>query len=326
MRGHIQQRGKDSWRVKVFVGRDAAGVRRYVERTVRGSRREAEREVARVVVEVDEGRHVASAPLSFGELLDRWLDVKRRTVEASTLSSYEWIARANVRPALGARRVASLRPMDLDALYADLAGRGLSARTVRMCHTVMRQSLEPARRWGLIARNPALDATPPPQRRREITPPTVAQVQELIAAADAEDPDLGAYLWVLAVTGCRRGEACALRWTDVDLDRGEVVIRRSISHAGDELREKDTKTHQGRGFGVDTSGRRTQSSAHAPNVPRHAGSFSRVPARAYPRSCHYPSLWSWHGSPKDVRGGSRSDGSAAPSVSARAPARGSGGP
>lgn len=80
------------------------------------------------------------APLTFGELLDRWLDVKRRTVEPSTLASYEWIARTYERPALGARRVASLRPMDLDTLYADLHGRGLSPRTVRICHTVMRQS------------------------------------------------------------------------------------------------------------------------------------------------------------------------------------------
>jgi hypothetical protein len=34
MRGHSQQRGKHSWRVKVFVGRDDSGVRRYVQRTV----------------------------------------------------------------------------------------------------------------------------------------------------------------------------------------------------------------------------------------------------------------------------------------------------
>lgn len=251
MRGHIQQRGKDSWRVKVFVGRDAAGVRRYVQRTVRGTRREAERELARVVVEADEGRHVAAAPLTFGELLDRWLDVKRRTVEASTLASYEWIARTYVRPALGARTVASLRPMDLDALYADVHGRGLSPRTVRICHTVMRQSLEQARRWGLIARNPAVDATPPPQRRREVDPPTVAQVQELIEAARDDDPDFATYLWVLAATGCRRGEACALRWSDVDLERGEVAIRRSIAQVGGELREKDTKTHQSRRVAID---------------------------------------------------------------------------
>jgi hypothetical protein len=118
MRGHIQQRDRQSWRVKVFVGRDADGVKRYVERTVRGTRRDAERELARVVVEVDEGRHAAAAPMSFDELLDRWLDVKRRTVEANTMASYEWIARRYVRPALGDRRVASLRALDLDGLYA----------------------------------------------------------------------------------------------------------------------------------------------------------------------------------------------------------------
>ena len=173
MRGHIQQRGKTSWRVKAYVGRDADGVRRYVERTIRGTLREAERELSRLLVEVDEGRHAAAAPITFGELLDRWLDVKRRLVEPKTIESYEWVNRNYVRPSLGERKVASLRPVDLDGLYSDLHRRGLSARTVRICHTVIRQALEQARRWGLIARNPAVDATPPVQRRREIVPPTV---------------------------------------------------------------------------------------------------------------------------------------------------------
>ncbi len=64
MRGHIEPRGKSSWRVKGLVGRGAAGVRRYVQRTVRGTRREAERGLAPLVVEVDEGRHAASAHLA----------------------------------------------------------------------------------------------------------------------------------------------------------------------------------------------------------------------------------------------------------------------
>ena len=45
----------------------------------------SERELARVVVEVGEGRHAAAAPMIFTDLLDRWLDVKRRTVEANTM-------------------------------------------------------------------------------------------------------------------------------------------------------------------------------------------------------------------------------------------------
>ena len=137
--------------------------KRYVSKTVRGTRKDAERGLNRLLVELDEGRHAAAVPLTFGELLDRWLAVKKLAVEPTTLSSYEWVARTYVRPALGDRRLTSLRPIELGALYAELSERGLSPRTVRICHTVIRQALEQARKWGLIARSPAVDATPPRQ-------------------------------------------------------------------------------------------------------------------------------------------------------------------
>lgn len=86
---------------------------------------------------------------------------------------------------------------------------------------------------------------------RELEPPTVAQVHQLLDAAGEEHPAFAVYLWVLATTGCRRGEACALRWSDVDLERGVVAIRRSISQVGGALREKDAKTHQSRRVAID---------------------------------------------------------------------------
>jgi integrase len=251
MRGTIQQRGTTSWRIRVYVGRDTSGTKRYVSRTVTGTRRDAERERSRLLVEVDEGRFVASAAMTLDELLDRWLVVKRQSVEASTLKSYEWIARTYIRPALGDRKVGSLRPIDLDMLYGELGGRGLSSRTVRICHTVLRQALEQARRWGFIARSPAVDASPPPQHKVEVTPPTVDEVLRLLDAAYEEDPAFGTYLWVISATGCRRGEVCALRWTDVDLDGRELRVRRSVVHVDGEVREKDTKTHASRRLALD---------------------------------------------------------------------------
>lgn len=251
MRGHVQRRGGDSWRVSVFVGRSPDGRKRYVQRTVRGSRRDAERARSALLVEVDEGRHAAAAPERFEDLVERWLAVKRTAVEGRTVEGYEWVARRYVLPVLGARTVASLRAFDLDALYGDLHASGLSPRTVRLCHTVVRQSLEQARRWGLVARNVAVDASPPPQRRREVVTPSVTDVVTLLVTARAEDEEFGTYLWVLATTGCRRGEACALRWGDVDLERGELRIRRAIAQVGGELVEKDTKTHQSRRVALD---------------------------------------------------------------------------
>lgn len=259
MRGHLQKRGADSWRLKVFLGRSADGKKRYLERTVRGTRREADEELARMVVEAGEGRWTPSAPMTMAELLDRWLKLKATTVEPSTVSNYEWIARRYVVPAFGDRKVASIRAMELDEFYARLrlsggvGRRPLSGRTVRICHTVMRQSLDQARKWGVIARNPARDATPPSAGHSEVSPPSVVQVRDLLAAAFDEEPDFGVYLWLLATTGCRRGEGCALRWKDVSWDTGELLIRRNIAHVGRDIVEKATKTHQSRRVAIDAS-------------------------------------------------------------------------
>jgi hypothetical protein len=56
MRGHSQQRGPSSWRLSVYVGRDAAGNKRYVKRTVRGERDVAAAHLQQLVDEVESWR------------------------------------------------------------------------------------------------------------------------------------------------------------------------------------------------------------------------------------------------------------------------------
>jgi integrase len=53
-------------------------------------------------------------------------------------------------------------------------------------------------------------------------------------------------------TGIRRGEICALRWRDIDLDEEMIEIRRNfVLHKGLGV-EKDTKTHQMRPIALDS--------------------------------------------------------------------------
>ena len=72
-------------------------------------------------------------------------------------------------------------------------------------------------------------------------PPTVEDAGRLLEAARNRDPDFGALLWVVMITGIRRGELCALRWSHVRLDSGELLISRSCVQSGSGTREKDTK-------------------------------------------------------------------------------------
>jgi integrase len=68
----------------------------------------------------------------------------------------------------------------------------------------------------------------------------------MIAAAAAKDPAQGVLLALAATTGGRRGELCALRWSDIDLDVGLVHIRRALKQVGRVVTEGATKTHQER--------------------------------------------------------------------------------
>ena len=61
-----------------------------------------------------------------------------------------------MRPVLGSRPASKIEPLEIQGLYADMQERGLSARTVRFTHAVLRAALHQAVKWKLIPQNPAL--------------------------------------------------------------------------------------------------------------------------------------------------------------------------
>ena len=96
------------------------------------------------------------------------------------------------------------------------------------------------RRPGEAARGPSLK------------PPSPEDVIRLIEAAKrSRRPELGVVFHVAAVTGARRGELIALRWSAVDLVGAQVLVERSAVQVGRDVIEKDTKPHQARRLALD---------------------------------------------------------------------------
>jgi integrase len=127
----------------------------------------------------------------------------------------------------------------------------LSASAVREVHTVLSGAFKQAVAWGWTGNNPAKLATPPSAGKSGVSPPNATDVARLLTAATAEDPELGLFLRLAVVLGARRGELCGLKWRDVDLDDGEVLIASSVARvAGRPLLDKDTKTHAKRRVAV----------------------------------------------------------------------------
>ncbi len=127
----------------------------------------------------------------------------------------------------------------------------MSASSIRQVHWIISAVLAAAVRWEWIRTNPADTAKKPKQRAPQPEPPSAADAGRVIAAAWEQDDDWGALVWLVMMTGMRRGEVLALRWPDVDLDAGIVAVRRNYVRSTARGIEKDTKTHQMRRISLD---------------------------------------------------------------------------
>src|SRR5215211_9057311 len=77
---------------------------------------------------------------------------------------------------------------------------------------------------GLDHPQPGQAGDPPAAGRAEVAPPDPEGVARLLAAAAEQDPELGLFLRLAVVLGARRSELIALKWREVDLGAGEVLI------------------------------------------------------------------------------------------------------
>jgi integrase len=83
--------------------------------------------------------------------------------------------------------------------------------------------------------------------------PQPEQIKALIEAAQIKDPEFATLLFVAATTGCRRGELCGLRWSDIDLEGGSLVVRRAVSDLPGQVRIRSTKTGLVRRLALDSA-------------------------------------------------------------------------
>lgn len=245
--------GSMTYSKTIHLGFDPITGKRRQTRISAKTVRELKKEWAATVKRLDDGDYIEPTRTTFGEYLAHWLATyARHNVRATTYRSYEQLIRLHILPALGNVPLQKLQPVQLQALYNDklTAGRadggdgGLSPRTVRYLHAIIRKSLQQAVKWQMVSRNVA-DATEPPRGKRPSVK-TWDSEQSRQFLTTAADDGYGA-IWILAMTtGLRRGELLALRWQDVDLTGHVLHIRRSLVELGSQLLFQDPKTSAGR--------------------------------------------------------------------------------
>jgi integrase len=252
------------WYFVVDVTPPGVRPRKQAKRRGFQSRKAAQGALTALLNDLAKQQFVAPSKLTFKEFIDtRWLPWLKGQVRPSTYSSYARNLRLHVEPTLGAVPLQLVDAGALMALYAKLLasgradyreGAGLSIRSVRYVHTILRAALQSAVEWDLLQRNPADRAKPPRQASGPARHETINTWPRETLASFLEqmrdERDYAAWL-LLATTGVRRGEALGVGWDALDLDAGRMSVRRSLVDVGrfDEGAQpiySDPKTARGR--------------------------------------------------------------------------------
>jgi integrase len=216
---YIKQLPSGSWRVIVQSG----GRRRSGTAATRAA---AERLGADLVIALG-GAPADRSAMAVAELLDTHLAEHH----------YAVTTRAEVKRVAGlvpgwfaARPIAGVSPPVIDSLYRQLERDGWSVFRLRRLHTLLLAAFKRARRKGWITDNPIAGAEVPAEPEAHVRVPEPDEVVALLAAADEISEAFGIFCRLSATTGARRGEVCGLQWHDVDFERLELRLRRSVAY------------------------------------------------------------------------------------------------
>lgn len=220
-------KGNDKYMVRVFLGRDENGKTKYHNKVIKG-KKEAQAYLAKMTNKKNEGTIADSGKIKIAEHMKTWLEtVVKNRVREKTYLDYRDRVRLYITPAIGNVRIDRLKPEQIQVLYNDMIERGLSPRTVRYTHTILRNSLQQAVKWERIYRNPADLVDLPRQKKQEMQSLSPEQAA-LFMDATAFSP-FKALFSLLLTSGMRPGEALGLKWDDIDFKGKKVTVNRSLT-------------------------------------------------------------------------------------------------
>ena len=245
-RGYISKSGKrgaNSYHVQIELDRIGnKRNRRFF--TIKGTYKDAQKALTAALNAADAGTLVDPTRMTVQEYLQAWLD-SSTTLSPKTRERYDELAKVQIFPHVGQIKIQKLKPEHLEQWHSALLASGLAPRTIVHAHRVLSVCLTRAVTNGTLARNVASVARPPMVEDEEVVILTPEQVSAVLQALKGHS--IYPIVALALSTGMRRGELCALRWSDVDLDRGVLHVENSLEetrHGG--LRVKPPKTKSGR--------------------------------------------------------------------------------
>lgn len=276
----VKKNGQVVYRIDVFLGFDQSGKRltKVLTHAVNqnATQKQQEKEAQKFALEYEDrlkrGESFEGEEMSFEEYADKWLAYMKTEVTYSTYENYSYIIRTKLLPYFKPYKIARIKMPMVEALYKTLLGEHANA-TIRKVANVLNGMFRTAVRWQMIQVNPCRDAKVPRNKEEEqtlkfFTPEqslmflrTLNMDIETVVKGHKRTDDTGkrycvgdytelrklslqlrVFYTLCLYCGIRKGEALALCWSDIDFEKQEIRIAKSVGKCEEGSIVKKPKT------------------------------------------------------------------------------------
>lgn len=234
----IKKNGTKVYRSNVYLGVDSITGKK-VKTTVTG-RTKKEVKVKAQQTQIDfklNGSTIQKAVTvkNFQELADIWLESYKLTVKPQTYEATLSNLRTHIYPVFGNRQLDKITASDIQVFINQLSRYFENFVTIR---SIIRRIFQQGILLQLVTNNPARDIILPRRQKKADNKVKFIAPDDLKAFLDNLEKKqykrYGLYYeyvlyHLLLSTGLRIGEACALEWTDIDLDKSTITVNKTYN-------------------------------------------------------------------------------------------------
>jgi integrase len=219
------------YRIRVFLGRDAAGKRHYHSETVHGTAGQAEDRIREIIRRLRAGEAIKANADTFGAFLDEFIEAKRLSVADSSLTTYRRVIEHSIRPAFGAKLLITVTADEIQRFYGKLHGEGLRRSSIRYVHTLLGMIFKLAVKRKKLMGSPMAGVEIPKEwaEAEDENEDRAMDADQVAAFMKAAEGNRFENLFKIAFhVGFRPGELLALKWVDFDAEGRTLRVNQNI--------------------------------------------------------------------------------------------------